>query len=568
MLAKLGPRLRGASFTAVPGTTHMRQPLFYRRLEPRLILRRRPQATASAPDPALRGTRPGLHALALAALAGAASLFSFDPFGWWPLQFLSLAWLFYQVGMGSSVRRATLLGWAFGFGWSVAGMHWLYIALNRFGGLAAPLAAIAIALLGLYMGLFGAFAATVSAWLRRRWALPVPAFLLLVLPTLWGLSEWMRGWVFTGFPWAASGYAHNVAPLGGFAPLLGVYGIGVLVAVCASCLVMLTQRQRMPALALLGVLLVSGGLLRQVEWTQPSGQPITVRLLQGNIRQDEKFSAAHLNDILVRYRDMLTAAPADLIAAPETAIPVFPHQLPPDYLATFREFAARTGSFYLFGIPLANSPTDYANSVAGIGPQGQSYRFDKHHLVPFGEFIPTGFRWFTDLMQIPLGDFTRGAAVQAPFQVKDQMVLPNVCYEDVFGEEIAKNLRDAPRPATLLLNVSNLAWYGESVAIPQHLQISRMRSLETGRPMLRATNNGATAIIDGRGNVQASIPYYSQDVLAAKVQGMSGSTPYIRFGNLGFLLLGALALAGAWFSGRSRSHSKSGGGGAGENKTA
>jgi apolipoprotein N-acyltransferase len=515
-----------------------------------LILRRRTPAVA--PDPALRGTRPNVTALGVTALAGALSLFSFEPFGWWPLQFASLAWFFYQVGMGSSTRRAAWLGWAFGFGWSVAGMHWLYIALNRFGGLAAPLAAIAIALLGLYMGLFGAFAAGGAAYLRKRWSLPVPAFLLLVLPVLWGVSEWMRGWVFTGFPWAASGYAHNVAPLGGFAPILGVYGIGVLVAMCASCLVMLTQRHKMPALALFGALLVAGGVLRQVVWTQPAGQPITVRLLQGNIRQDEKFSAAHLSDILVRYRDMMTAAPADLIAAPETAIPVFPQQLPSGYLSSFDDYARRSGSFFLFGIPLADSATEYANSVAGIGPQGQSYRYDKHHLVPFGEFIPTGFRWFTDLMQIPLGDFTRGAAVQTPFAVKDQLVLPNVCYEDVFGEEIARQLRDAARPATLLLNVSNLAWYGESVAIPQHLQISRMRSLETGRPMLRATNNGATAIIDGRGNVQDLLPYYRQDTLAAKVQGMTGSTPYIRFGNLLFLALGALLLAGAWLAGRRR----------------
>jgi apolipoprotein N-acyltransferase len=256
--------------------------------------------------------------------------------------------------------------------------------------------------------------------------------------------------------------------------------------------------------------------------------------------------------ILARYRDMMTAAPADLIAAPETAIPVFPNQLPPDYLQTFRDYAAQTGSAFLFGIPLADSMAVYANSVAGIGPQGRSYRYDKNHLVPFGEFIPTGFRWFTDMMQIPLGDFTRGPDVQAPFAVKDQLVLPNVCYEDVFGEEIAKNLRMQAHPATVLLNVSNLAWYGESVAIPQHLQISRMRSLETGRPMLRATNNGATAVIDGRGNVAALLPFYTQGTLAATVQGMAGSTPYIRFGNLLFLALGAVLLAGAWLAGRRR----------------
>jgi apolipoprotein N-acyltransferase len=503
------------------------------------------------PSPAARGTRPSPRALVIAALAGASSLLSFEPLGWWPLQFVSLAYLFYQVGMGSSVRRATLLGWAFGFGWSVGGMHWLYIALNRFGGLPAILSAIAIALLGLYMGLFGAFAAGAAAWLRKRFTLPVWSFLMITLPVMWGVSEWMRGWVFTGFPWAASGYAHDAAPLGGYAPVVGVYGIGVLAAVCAGCLAMLTQpRRRAQSVGLLVAVLAAGGLLRYIDWTHPQGKPITVRLVQGDISQDEKFSAEHLYGILVRYRDLIEAKPAELVAAPETAIPVFPRQLPPGYLDELKDFSHRTGSALMFGIPFQDGPLAYANSVAGIGPQGQTYRYDKHHLVPFGEFIPTGFRWFTDMMQIPLGDFTRGGAVQAPFAVRDQFVLPNVCYEDVFGEEIARQLRDAAQPATVLLNVSNLAWYGQSVAIPQHLQISRMRSLETGRPMLRATNNGATAIIDGKGRVAQVIPFYQQGVLVGSVQGMAGTTPYIRFGNLLFLALCALALAGAWLSGR------------------
>lgn len=505
---------------------------------------------SAPPSPAARGTRPSPKGLVMAALAGASSLLSFEPLGWWPLQFVSLAYLFYQAGVGSSVRRATLLGWAFGFGWSVGGMHWLYIALNRFGGLPAILSAIAIALLGLYMGLFGAFAAGAAAWLRKRFTPPVWAYLLVLFPVTWGVSEWMRGWVFTGFPWAAAGYAHNTAPLGGFAPIVGVYGIGVLAAVCAACLVMLTQKKRWRAVVVFAVLMVAGWGLRLIDWTHPVGQPLSVRLVQGDIPQDEKFSAAHLYSVLARYRGLLTAQPADLVAAPETAIPVFPQQLPPGYLDELEDFSRRSGSSLMFGIPLSDSPTRYANSVAGVGPQGQSYRYDKHHLVPFGEFIPTGFRWFTDMMQIPLGDFTRGGAVQPAFAVKDQFVLPNVCYEDVFGEEIARQLRDAFHPATVLLNVSNLAWYGESVAIAQHLQISRMRSLETGRPMLRSTNNGATAIIDGKGQVQKVIPYYTQGVLAGTVQGMAGTTPYIRFGNALFLGLSALALLGTWLSGR------------------
>jgi apolipoprotein N-acyltransferase len=204
----------------------------------------------------------------------------------------------------------------------------------------------------------------------------------------------------------------------------------------------------------------------------------------------------------------------------------------------------------LYGIPLTDGPNRFSNSVAGVSPSGQTYRFDKQHLVPFGEFVPWGFRWFVDMMRIPLGDFNRGARIQPAFAVKDQRVLPNVCYEDAFGEEIAEQLRVSPQPATMLLNASNLAWYGESVAIPQHLQISRMRSIETGRPMLRSTNSGATAVIDAHGKVEGVLQPYTRGVLSAKVQGMEGMTPYIRFGNLLFLALAALALAAAWFSGR------------------
>ena len=505
----------------------------------------------AAPRPAVvEGTRPGAPAMLLAALVGGASLFTFAPFGWWPLQFVLLGWFFYQIGRSTSVKRAAWVGWAFGFGWCVAGMHWLYISIHRFGGVAAPLAALAICLLGLYMGLFGAFAASVAAWLRKRWSLPLPSFFLIVLPVLWGVSEWMRGWVFTGFPWASSGYAHNAAPLGGYAALVGVYGIGMLVGVCAGCVTLLTQQnRRVPAIAALAVLLGAGWGLRAIDWTQPGGQPVSVRLLQGDIRQDEKFDTEHLLRILGRYQSMIEAAPADLIATPETAVPIWEQSLPPGYVAGLRDWTVKNGSALMLGIPLANSDTDYANSVVGFAASGQPYTYDKHHLVPFGEFVPYGFKWVTDLMHIPLGDNRRGAVVQAPFAVKDQLVLPNICYEDVFGEEIAAQLR-TDRPATLLLNVSNLAWFGESVAVPQHLQISQMRSLETGRPMLRATNTGATAIIDGKGRIVAQLPFYGQGVLSAKVQGMVGTTPFIRFGSFGFLAAGAVALFAAWFSGR------------------
>jgi apolipoprotein N-acyltransferase len=495
------------------------------------------------PAPA-RSTR---SRMIIAALAGAASVFSFAPFGWWPLQLLCLAVLFYQVLRADSVKASALVGWAFGFGWCLAGVHWLYVALNRFGELAAPLAAVSIVLLAIFMGAYSALAMGAGAWLRKRFAMPLPAANLLLLPALWAIGEWMRGWVFTGFSWASAGYAHNVSPLSGFAPVLGVYGISWLVALSAGALLLLMHRTRAAALALIAMIWGAGFGLQYVQWTHAEGKPLSVRLIQGNIALKAKFDPMHMQSTLRQYQQAVMAAPADLIATPETAAPLFPHQLPAGYLDSFGQFARRSGSAIVLGIPLMDSPSQYSNSVIGLAPTltPKPYRYDKHHLVPFGEFIPPGFRWFTNLMQIPLGDQTRGAVLQPAFRVKDQRVLPNICYENLFGEEIAEQLANDAQPATLLLNVSELAWYGESLAIPQHLQISQMRTLETGRPMLSATNSGATVMIDHHGVVQASLPWYQPGVLNTSVQGMGGTTPYILLQNRLLLALAALALIGA-----------------------
>ena len=255
------------------------------------------------------------------------------------------------------------------------------------------------------------------------------------------------------------------------------------------------------------------------------------------------------------YTGMITASPADLTVTPETAIPVYPHQLPDGYLGRLAAYTAESGTRLALGIPLADSPTEYTNSLVLMTPESAStpgyfrYRYNKHHLVPFGEFIPTGFRWFVNLMRIPLGDFTRGEALQKPFRVKDQWILPDICYEDIFGEEIAAQIRNEykagnPTP-TILLNISNIAWFGDTIALPQHLQISRMRSLETGRPMLRATNTGATAVIGPKGDIIARLPAYTRGELDLAVQGMRGPTPYIRFGNILILIVTILTLAAA-----------------------
>ncbi len=489
-------------------------------------------------------------------LAGAATVFAFAPFGGWPLQILALALLFLLAQRAPSPTAAFQAGWAFGTASIAAGTYWLYVSMHDYGGMPAPMAALAVLLLAAGLGLLYGMA----LGLARRIATPLtpPLALMLLMPACWMLADWTRNWIFTGFPWVATGYAHNLSPLAGYAPVVGVFGVGFLACVLAGCLAAMLQQRRLhrTALALLVAIPVAGLALSTRSWTAPHGQPISVRLLQGNVPQEMKFDAGQLDASLRLYRDMITERRADLIATPETAVPMLASRLPAGYLAQLESFARGQDSRLLVGLPWSTAPGVYFNSVLGLGGEAP-YRYDKHHLVPFGEFIPTGFRWFVDMMQMPLGDFGRGDLQQPAFKVKDQWVLPNVCYEDIFGEEIAAQLaaasdRGAPVPS-LLLNVSNIAWFGDTIALPQHLQASQMRSLELGRPMLRATNTGATAVVDERGRVVAQLAPFTRGTLEARVQGTQGLTPYARLGNglpVG-LAVAAVALL-AWRSRRSR----------------
>lgn len=503
----------------------------------------------------LTASRPFVILL-LALAAGALNVFAFAPFGWWPLQILTLAFMFRLVQAESSARRAALIGWIYGFGWLAAGTHWLYISMHRYGGLPGWMAAIAVAALALMLAALYAMATGGATWFMQRRKTGAIAALLLVFPSLWTLAEWTRGWIFTGFPWVSSGYAHTTGLLAGFAPIVGVYGLALLAAVIAGCVALLPHK-KLPALLAIA-LCAAGTGLKTVTWTAARGEPISVRLLQGNVPQEMKFAPEEIAATLSLYHDMITAQRADLIATPETAIPLLTSQLPPDYLPRLSAFAQQSGSHIALGIPATDGPMQYANSMIGLSPSAatQPYRYDKHHLVPFGEFIPLGARWFVDMMRIPLGDFTRGALLQKPFAVRGQWVLPNICYEDLFGEEIAAQLRagkSAGMPqASILLNMSNIAWFGDSIALPQHLQISQMRALETGRPMLRATNTGATAVINARGEVVAQLQPFTRNALSATVQGHEGLTPYCLYGNLLVVSLSIIMLLGAWIMTRSK----------------
>ncbi|HEV3104281.1 MAG TPA: apolipoprotein N-acyltransferase, partial [Trinickia sp.] len=374
----------------------------------------------------------------------------------------------------------------------------------------------------------------------------------------WALGEWLRGTVLTGFPWLASGYAQVDGPLAGFAAIAGVYGVGWMLALIAALVVetlykLYTDRGRGASAALpavLALLLIASGIaLMGVTWTLPANAPLTVRILQGNVKQEMKFDETGVREATALYQKMITERPADLIVTPETAIPMLPQQFPASFARAVREFSDATDSSLLLGafgatIEPDGRIADVTNSVYGITPgSGELYRYDKHHLVPFGEFVPWGFHWFVRMLNIPLGDLGRGKPVQQPFMVRNQPIAADICYEDIFGEEIARSLRDASVPAGVLVNSTNLAWFGDTIALDQHLQIARMRSLETGRPMLRATNTGATAAIDAHGRVMARLPAFTVGSLDVSVQGTSGRTPYVTSGNNLVLAVSLVLLA-------------------------
>ena len=486
-----------------------------------------------------------LGALPAAFLGALQTLAFIHTEAWWlpPAAAATLAW----QASRATPRRAALLGWAFGTAWLCAGTGWLFISLHRYGGLPAWMALAAVFGLSAFLSLY--LAAAMAAFARWRSGRAVADAALFA--ACWLLAELARAIIFTGFPWVASGYAQVDAPLAVLAPWVGVYGIGA-VAVALAAWTALAPRGRLPRwlrpLVLVSALSLAAGLGGPYAFTRPGGT-LSVALLQGNVPQEEKFESAHQGAALEWHASQLLAARADLVIAPETAVPFLPQQMPEGFWSSLQSHFAAGRSHALFGVPLGDDAAGYTNSAVGFAPGRAEYRYDKHHLVPFGEFIPFGFRWFTQMMNIPLGDFNRGPLLAASFVVHAERVAPNICYEDLFGEELAARFADAGTAPTVFANLSNIGWFGDSIAIAQHLQISRLRTLEFQRPMLRATNTGATAIIDHRGRVTQALAPHTRGVLRGSVQGREGITPFAwwasRFGlwPLVVLALGGVAAA-------------------------
>jgi apolipoprotein N-acyltransferase len=452
----------------------------------------------------------------IAFLAGAATVLAFAPFQLHPLAFLTFALLTHQW-MSDAPRRCAWRGWWFGFGLYLAGASWVYVSLHQFGGMPAPLAGFATVAYCAFLALFPAAA----GWLQARVPASPATRACLLIPASWVLFEWMLSWILTGFPWLALGYAAVGWPLQGYAPLGGVYALSFATVSIAGMLWLIVRGR--PAFLVAAILITGiGEGLRHVSWTAPAGPPVTAALLQGNIAQEMKFRPERAAQIFETYARLVEATQARLIVLPETALPVFFDRVDPAYVARLDAAAKRNNGDLLLGVPF-RTRDDYYNSVLTLGASPRQV-YHKVHLVPFGEFIPIGFGWVLRWLSIPLSDFSRGSPDQPPLGVAGQRVALNVCYEDAFGSEIARALPEA----TLLVNVSNVAWFGDSLAPAQHLQIARLRAIETGRMHLTATNTGITAAIDRDGRVLKRLEQFTEGRLEGPAQGYSGATPYVR----------------------------------------
>lgn len=482
----------------------------------------------------------------LAFLLGCLTTTAFEPFAWYPVLFVTLLPFFY-VCLALAPRDAGKYGFWFGFGLFLTGTYWIYISVVVFGQAPVWIALMLMIGLVLIMSLW----LWLTAWLTSRLTAGEPLRLLVVAPAVWVLVEWLRGWVLTGFPWLALGYSQIDSPLAGWAPVVGVYGVSLLFVLSVVALLAAVATRGSRRLILIGLVALpwlSGGLLKLVEWTSPRGETVTATLIQGGIPQDQKWLREQFLPTLNFYRrQTLEASGSDIVLWPEVAIPSVTTFVD-DYITALEQDALRSRQTILFGIlerrPDAAGDAQTYNAVIAVdGTRRQAYR--KQHLVPFGEYfpVPATVREWMRMLSLPHQDLSAGVDRQVPIMTRDGLELSvAICYEDAYGAELLYTLP----AAALLINVSNDAWFGDSIAPHQHLQIARMRSLEFGRATLRAANTGISAFIDHDGKVVDAGPQFEPVVMTRRVQPRQGSTPYVRTGNTPLVVLCVLIVAGFW----------------------
>ncbi|MFZ0258247.1 MAG: apolipoprotein N-acyltransferase [Gammaproteobacteria bacterium] len=488
---------------------------------------------------------PRVQANAASLLAGVSLPLAFAPFGISPFAVLAPAVLF-ALWETASPRKAFLHGWLFGLGMFGLGVSWVHESF-QYSHVGASLATALTALLVIFLALFPALLGYLVA---RTTTSSQSARLLLLLPAGWVLAEWVRGWFLSGFTWLQLGYSQVDSPLRSLATVFGVYGVSWCLALLAGGLVLAVRTGSRAVLIYVGavvVLLAGAYALEQVQWTHARDKTVHLALVQGNVPQDQKWLSSQRQPTLDRYFGLTREHwDADLVVWPESALPGFVH----DFIPTLSRLAGEAEKHHtdiLLGVDMLDRASQqYFNSVLAITPQLSFYH--KRHLVPFAEYLPLEhlLRPAVDLLGLPVSSFSLGPSRQPPITVAGETVGLSVCYEFAFGEELIEAL---PK-ATLLINVSNDAWFGDSIGPHQNLEMARMRAVETGRYLARATNTGITAIIGPTGVIQERIPQFETRVLSAEISPMQGATPYIRMGNIPVLIgLAAVLMAvgiGAW----------------------
>ncbi|MBE2295362.1 MAG: apolipoprotein N-acyltransferase [Phycisphaerales bacterium] len=475
-------------------------------------------------------------------IAGALLPLAFAPFGIWPLAMLLpivLLWSWDDASPWCAARHGGLFGLgAFGFG-----IYWIFISLHDYGNAPAAFAALATFLVVAVMALYPA----VLGYAISRWGpSPGPIRWLLIFPALWTLLDWVRSWLLTGFPWLAIGYSQTDSALANLAPYLGVFGVGWAVLLSVGLLRTMWASDRRSTrglwLGILAALWLTSWSLGRMDWVESAGTPLRIALVQGNILQDQKWQSSILEETLRRYVQLSRAeyGRTDVIVWPETAIPIFQEEAT-TFLSLLAEDAQQAKIDYVIGIPSGSREAQiFHNSMLIIGRSPGTYH--KRRLLPFGEYLPlrTFLLFFRDWVDIPMADFTPGERDQPLPQVGGQPVGVSICFEAAFGSEIRLALPEA----TWLINVSNDAWFKDSIAPHQHLQIVRMRAMEMARYLARATNTGISAVLDERGRILSRGNQFQAEVISGKVQPLRGLTPYGRFGDLPvvLLLMGLLGL--------------------------
>lgn len=472
----------------------------------------------------------------MAAVLGGLLSFAFAPYDLAYLVLLAMGGL-YWIWQDQTPRQAFGSGYWFGLGLFAAGLWWVYISIHDFGGADPYSASFLTALLVAVWAIFPALCGYATAWLAAcsmgvGWRIASAAL-------AWVFVEYIRGdCLLNGFPWLQLAYSQLSTPLAGFSPLLGVYGVGFVVAISAFSLVEMGRRKLslLTGLALLISFWGLGAWLRSVSWTHPAGAPIKVTLVQGNISQDQKWQSSQKLNTLNLYRQLTEQHwDADVIVWPETSIPAFLSQVQAFYIDPLAADARQHGVDLVLGLPSSGQGDDYYNSVLAIGEQQMIYH--KNHLLPFGEYLPLQplSGWILDRIEIPLGSFAAGEDKQPLLSAGGHAFVTTICYEDVFGEQVIRQIE----AAAYIVNVTNDAWFGDSAQPYQHMQMAQMRALETGRYLVRATNTGLTGFVGPDGRIRQQAPLFVTTTLTDDIVPMLGMTPYAKLGNQ-WVMLGLL----------------------------